>query len=707
MKFMYQSFQKRNRESIMFAAWLLVALYLGGAGCHTPCPQTPTSLPSGGRFIMEKTELRNLEHALIGKHGPGQTDRIRVGLAQVVAHWTPEDGDQKELAAFVMQYFISDSAVLEDTIQRLEHALEMLDGHANEVLRELSRFQELDEGPQRPIDGLLAAFSPSAHINEDLFTSKIAFVALLNFPITTLEQRVRDGRNWSRQDWALARLTGRFEYRLPSAILQEIDRTNASVGQYIDNYNIYMDRLVTAQGQSAGFPTGLKLISHWGLRDEIRGQYGKEGGLARQQMIAHVMERIIRQEIPQEVINSNRWEWDPQTNQVRQADGTWTKIARENDTRYQHFLSVFQAMKKADPYFPSLPTHIHRAFAREREMSEERVRVLLESVLTSKAAPKIAALIQKRLGRPLQPFDLWYAGFKPRSTMDESILDKITRERYPEIKSFQADLSRILKQLGFAEDVATYLADHIVVDPARGAGHAMGAKRRDDKVHLRTRFTAGNGMDYKGFNIAIHELGHNVEQVFSMSRIDHTLLEGVPNIAFTEAFAFLFQSRDLELLGKQPPADPQTEILRNLDRFWSTFEISGVSLLDMDIWHWMYDHPQASPSELRQAVVTLATNLWNRYYAPVFGVRDVILPAIYSHIIGYGLYTPDYALGYLITFQLEQYFKEHTLGNEMERICQLGRLAPDVWMQQAVGNEVSSVPLLSAAEEALNRIMAE
>ena len=41
----------------------------------------------------------------------------------------------------------------------------------------------------------------------------------------------------------------------------------------------------------------------------------------------------------------------------------------------------------------------------------------------------------------------------------------------------------------------------------------MGAVRREDRAHLRTRIGAG-GMDYKGYNIAIHELGHNVEQVF-------------------------------------------------------------------------------------------------------------------------------------------------------------------------------------------------
>ena len=56
-------------------------------------------------------------------------------------------------------------------------------------------------------------------------------------------------------------------------------------------------------------------------------------------------------------------------------------------------------------------------------------------------------------------------------------------------------------------------------------------------------------MNFKGFNIAVHEMGHNVEQTFSLNDVDSTLLQGVPNTAFTEALAFVFQAHDLELLG--------------------------------------------------------------------------------------------------------------------------------------------------------------
>ena len=76
---------------------------------------------------------------------------------------------------------------------------------------------------------------------------------------------------------------------------------------------------------------------------------------------------------------------------------------------------------------------------------------------------------------------------------------------------------------------------------------------RDAKTRLRTR-VGPDGMDYKGYNIAIHELGHNVEQTFSLNGIDHWWLNGVPNTAFTEALAFgkeqgLDMDKVIDLLG--------------------------------------------------------------------------------------------------------------------------------------------------------------
>ena len=69
------------------------------------------------------------------------------------------------------------------------------------------------------------------------------------------------------------------------------------------------------------------------------------------------------------------------------------------------------------------------------------VKAMLEEVLSSPLVPRVAALIAKRLGRPLEPFDVWYAGFKPRGAHSEEELDKITKWRGPAI--FIAEFARL------------------------------------------------------------------------------------------------------------------------------------------------------------------------------------------------------------------------------------------------------------------------
>jgi hypothetical protein len=314
----------------------------------------------------------------------------------------------------------------------------------------------------------------------------------------------------------------------------------------------------------------------------------------------------------------------------------------------------------------------------------------------------VAKLVAERLGRPLEPFDIWYAGFKPRARHTEADLDALTRKRYPDAAAYAADMPRMLQGLGFSAERARFLAERIVVEPARGSGHAFGAARRDDKAHLRTRVNK-DGMDYKGYNIAVHEMGHNVEQVFSVSTIDHTLLLGVPNTAFTEALAFVFQARDLELLGLAG-ADPAAAPLRALEELWATREIAGVALVDMAAWRWLYAHPDATPAQFREAVVGIARDVWNRHFAPLFGTKDVTLLAVYSHMVDSGLYTPDYPLGHLIAFQVDRHFRTlpGPMGPEFERVCQLGSITPDAWMRQAVGAPLSAQPLLDAAGKALH-----
>jgi hypothetical protein len=330
---------------------------------------------------------------------------------------------------------------------------------------------------------------------------------------------------------------------------------------------------------------------------------------------------------------------------------------------------------------------------------------MFEQILTSPLVPRIAALIEERLGRPLEPFDVWYNGFRPKSTYTPAELDEIVKKRYPTVEAYQRDIPNLLVGLGFKPDRAKYLAGNIVVEPARGSGHAWGSGMREAPTRLRTRVGTG-GMDYKGFNIAVHEMGHNVEQTLSLNDVDHTLLQGVPNTAFTEAIAFLFQGHDLQLLGLESP-DAETEALKVLNDFWGTYEISGVALVDMAIWHWMYDHPKAKPVELKDAMLGISKDVWNRYYAPVFKEKDVVLLGIYSHIIHSFLYIPDYPLGHLIALQIEEQVKKGgSVGSEVERMAIEGSVTPDVWMKNATGQGVGSEAMLAAAARALEELAA-
>ena len=658
-----------------------------------------------------KESAARLEQELVAKYGEEQRVRIHRGLGQVGDFWRADDGDARVFEELVRANFAGDQATLDTMFNRFERLLEQLNGHMHEINREFRQQIDLDSGPVLPFDELFAGYDPSAHITDDFFQNKLAFVVLLNFPLTTLQQRLQDGPNWSRRQWAEVRLAQRFSKRVPADVNLGISQAEAEAGRYISEYNIWMYHLLDRQGQRL-FPPKMRLLSHWNLRDEIKSDYAdKDKGLAKQRMIQQVMERIVTQTIPAVVVNNPAVDWNPFSNEVKPAAENDSDAqvpanvsnAREPDTRYAMLWKTYAASRRVDPYSPTAPTHMARRFDEDREIPEERFKAMLVQVLTSPQAAQIAKLIETRLGRPLEPFDIWYNGFRPGNEYSEAKLDEIVSRRYPTAEAYQKDIPNLLMHLGFSPERAQYVAANIVVDPARGSGHAMGADMRSAHAHLRTRVEKG-GMNYKGFNIAVHEMGHNVEQTFSLNEVDHTLLQGVPNTAFTEALAFVFQAHDLELLGLHKP-DAQSDALRTLNDFWATFEISGVALVDMAVWHWMYDHPQATPRELNEATVQITKDVWNTYYAPLFNKRDVILLGVYSHMIDSFLYLPDYPLGHLIAFQIEEQMrKAGTIGSEFERMAKEGGVTPDLWMKNATGKPVGPEALLEAAQRALGQM---
>ncbi|MCX6279885.1 MAG: hypothetical protein NT004_17585 [Bacteroidetes bacterium] len=663
-------------------------------------PKDVAEQKNATQFIKQST-IDSVMGKIASSVGEAGKIRLDKGVKQCAALWTAKDGTEKNFQDFCIKYFVSDPIKLEILFKRLSFNWESLFGHFNMISLDLKRGMHLDIGEMLDVDEIFASYEPNAHFNDDFFNNKLAFVTAINFPMFTLKEKEELGAKWTRSEWAYARMGDMFTSRIPADVNVKVAEALTKSDNYISNYNIYVGNLVDDQ-MKTHFAKDMKLITHWNLRDELKANYNKgDEGMKKQEMIYEVMLHIINQDIPDSVINNRTLQWNPSTNKVYR-DGKELVCTPEPDARYQYLLNNFKAMSAMDQYTPMYPTYIQRAFDLNMEIPLEQIEKLFTEFCSSPQVKQVGDLISKRLGRPLKPYDIWYDGFKARSSMNQDELDKITRAKYPNTAAFEADIPNILIKLGFKPDMAKEIASHIAVDPARGSGHAWGAQMKGDKAHLRTRISA-DGMNYKGYNIAVHELGHNVEQTISLYFVDNYMMQGVPNTAFTEAIAFLFQKRDLMLLGKKDD-NPNKEALAAIDNFWMSYEIMGVSLIDMKVWQWLYANPAATKEQLKETVVKTAIEVWNQYYAPVFGIKDVAILGIYSHMIDNPLYLSNYPVGHLIDFQIDEFLKGKNFADEVLRIYSAGRLIPQLWMKNAVGAEISISPLVVATDEALKKI---
>ena len=144
--------------------------------------------------------------------------------------------------------------------------------------------------------------------------------------------------------------------------------------------------------------------------------------------------------------------------------------------------------------------------------------------------------------------------------------------------------------------------------------------RRGDSPHLRTRVEPG-GMNYKGYNIAVHELGHNVEQVFSLYEVDHTLLAGR---ARTPPSPRRWRSSSRRgtssCSGLAQARRASAERLRVLNDFWADLgdRRRGARRhrrVALDVRAPRRDARRAARGDGARS----RASTWNRYYAPVLG----------------------------------------------------------------------------------------
>ena len=88
---------------------------------------------------------------------------------------------------------------------------------------------------------------------------------------------------------------------------------------------------------------------------------------------------------------------------------------------------------------------------------------------------------------------------------------------------FQNKIPAVLTGLGFVDEDAEFLGTRVNVEIARGAGHAMRPGIPEYNAWLRTN-RLDDRLGWDGFDTAMHELGHNLEQLISTHFVPRPLL---------------------------------------------------------------------------------------------------------------------------------------------------------------------------------------
>ena len=668
---------------------------LGAAGDNDRVVPGETSKMSG-RAMELPTDAVVAD--LVKKHGQREADRVRAGVDRVAQRWLPADGSDEDFADFCRTFYVADAKDRTRLLARLEKVITTTHGHLREISRDVGRWAEVagDEMPE--IDKLLAAFNPAPDLAEQLYTQRIAFILLLNFKPPTLETMQREGPRWSVDEWVAARLTHGLSPRIPGDVQTAVAHKHQAATHWLYGFHPHVGALVDADG-NALYDAGTTLLPHWKIRDESIQAYGQPDALARQRALMWCMRRFIDGSMPKVLLERDPdGPWDPEANTIggKPVEETIGLV------RYEHWLNVFRAEQMLDPYFPEHPTALARSWELDRELPVERVEQILVDLLKAPVRAKLYALLSDRLERPLEPHDVYCSNVFERAPAEE--LDAAVAKRFTSIEDFASKLPTILREVGFSDADADWLTGRIRVEHSRDAGHCSPPGLPEYGPLLCTTLQRGR-FNFASYGTTMHELGHAVESAFSVGRAPRPALKGVPGSCAVEAVANVFCDARYRLVNVKlsteniEPLDQMT-----IESMLASCQMSGPALLEVRVWQWLYDHPDATPAELRDAVLEIAADIWKEFFEPYFGPDPYYLPAAYQHMIGYPLYLANYVMSGLALQQMQAYVRGKDRATELIRMYGLGRLTPDLWMERAVGAPLSVEPFMRDTERVLGQL---
>lgn len=643
--------------------------------------------------------VESVQSDLITTYGSSVSDRATRGTLQLAKNWRASDGSAEDYRQFCLDNFLPDS-LLQENFSRISENMVTLQGHMSKIRSKINESNAFTDRSKVKADSFFQKSIPGF----DPYENQLAQFIQLNFPHYTLDEKREMGPEWDRTKWAMVRIGDYYHKRSDPDFKREEAEEVKKFGEYMGNYFFRMNHISSPDGT---YPfaegPGSFLHSHRGIRDNVKEEYTKSGGLERQVLSGKVIEHIVMGTVPAEFITDTTTRWDPWKNELyKQEDGILKSIpfTAEGEIRYAGLRSAFLNRSSEDVLHESNSTVITRTFENNNLKADE-VEKLIRDFLSDPTFAEVGRLIEKRLGRPLQPFDLWYSGFQEQSLYPAVMLDSITRNRYPDPMALQNDLGAILVRMGFEEGEAEYIGNHISVRPVNSGGYSNQPPLRNDTALLTTMF-GEEGLDYKSYRVAMHELGHNVCGIYSTRNIDNFVLAGVPTGGITEGYAELLAYKNMQGLGLKTTSPEEQKHQLALAAFWYLAEMGGEALTDIEVWKWMYANPGFSAEELSDAVNSITTGIWNQYYSEIFGgLRDQHILAIYNHFITGSLYLYNYYMANVIVLQMSDAFEGDNLAANLENACLEGETLPELWMVRATGEDISLNSVIKGSQEAV------
>ena len=635
-------------------------------------------------------KLHKIVEKLVKQHGARCKSDARRGVQACARVWDFKASQLSSFEEFCLEQYVPPGKQRTLLLERLDEFHHHVTGNMGATTKVVRAGLDIADRPFSAAEKVFGAFSVSSHLSEDYRRFHIASLAQLNFGT---DERSTPRK---REGWAARRLGHVGREVVPAELLARMSTVQSEADRFISAYNLHLGKIDFGDSRIR-FPANTVLVSHWGLRDYMMSLHGSKNALIKQRAILDLMERVVDGKVPAEVLDNPKAQWNIASARLR-VNGTTKPAKGHGPLRWAKFRDIWQLHRKIDQY----RLHgnlIDQKFKLERELPEEKVVGILTKILSSPVAERVGRFMRDKLGRDLEPFDIYFKDFLTDGKGKTPLKFDI-RKRYPDSKALHASIGDILVRLGWKKKRAEWIASRIRVDNGRSAGHAWPPHVDHDLQLLRVRVDK-KGCDELNFETFMHELGHCVEGVLTSYEMDYKVLWGVPNTAFTEGFAFTFQDKTDPILGRRlKSASDVVTVLR----FWEPFEIAGPALTEIRFFHWLYKNPNATAAQMLRAVRRIGDEVWEQFYARIFGPESRGLMSVYSHMLWGDFYLAEYPMGHVIAYQIRKYLADKSLSDEMERICALGNIYPEEWMKSAVGQQISVDPLLRDAAAALKRL---